>query len=286
MPRAKKKLRFHLAFCAILTALLFRSTNLPAQEQKVVRVAAAADLKFAMEELSKDFESKTRIKVNVTTGSSGNFFAQIQSGAPFDMFFSADMDYPRKLEASDFAEPGTLYEYALGRIVIWTPANSKVDVAQGEWNALLDADIRKIAIANPTLAPYGRAAVSALKKAGVYEQIKAKLVYGENISQAAQFVQSGNAQAGIIAHSLALSPGMKDGKAWEIAADMHPPIEQGVVVLKSARNKTAAIEFLNFVKGAAGRAILEKHGFGYSRGQVADHQSENVARDIQARGNT
>jgi len=232
-----------------------------AQEEKLVRIAAAADLKFAMETLSKDFENMTGTKVDVTTGSSGNFFAQIQSGAPFDLFFSADMAYPKKLETLDLAEPETLSEYALGRIVIWTPANSRVNVAQNRWNVLLDARIRKIAIANPALAPYGRAAVSALQKAGIYEQVKTKLVYGENISQAAQFAQSGNAQAGIIAHSLALSPGMKDGEVWEIPADMHPPIEQGAVLLKSAKNKAAALEFLNFMKSAMGRAILEKYGF-------------------------
>lgn len=243
------------------------SANVRAQEQKVVRVAAAADLKFAMEELSQDFERKTGIQVDVTAGSSGNFFAQIQSGAPFDLFFSADMDYPRKLEATGFGEPGTVYEYALGRIVIWTPANAKVDVAKDRWNALLDAAIHKIAIANPALAPYGRAAVSTLQNAGIYEHIKAKLVYGENISQAAQFVQSGNAQAGIIARSLALSPGMKNGKAWEIPEDMHPPIGQGVVVLRSAKNKAAALAFLNFVKSAAGKAILEERGFAIPTGR-------------------
>lgn len=237
------------------------SMDLRAQKQKVVRVAAAADLKFAMEELSKEFESKTGTKVDVTTGSSGNFFAQIQSGAPFDLFFSADMEYPKKLEVSNFAEPGTLYEYALGGIVIWTTANSPTDVAKDKWNALLDAHIHKIAIANPSLAPYGRAAVASLQKAGIYQRVKAKLVYGENISQAAQFVQSGNAQAGIIAHSLALSPGMKDGKIWEIPPEMHPRIEQGAVVLKSAKNKAAAIEFLNFVKSEEGIAVLEKYGF-------------------------
>lgn len=237
------------------------SMDLRAQDQQAIRVAAAADLKFAIDELAKTFESKVGTRVDVTTGSSGNFFAQIQSSAPFDLFFSADMDYPKKLEASGFTEPGTLFEYALGQVVIWTPSTSLVNVAQDRWNALLDARIQKIAIANPALAPYGRAAVSALQKAGIYQQVKPKLVYGENISQAAQFVQSGNAQAGIIAHSLALSPGMRDGKDWEIPADLYTPIRQGAVVLRSARNKAAAHEFLNFVKGTAGRAILEKHGF-------------------------
>lgn len=226
-----------------------------------MRAAAAADLTFAMDELAKEFESKTGTKVDVTSGSSGNFFAQIQSGAPFDLFFSADMGYPKKLEALGFVEPGTRYEYARGAIVIWTPANSPINAARDKWNALLDDNIQKIAIANPSLAPYGRAAVAALQKAGIYERVKTKLVYGENISQAAQFVQSGNAQAGIIAHSLALSPGMKDGKAWEIPADVHPPIEQGAVVLRSAKNKTGALEFLKFVQSEAGQAILEKHGF-------------------------
>jgi molybdate transport system substrate-binding protein len=175
------------------------------------------------------------------------------------------MAYPKKLEASGFAEPGTLFEYALGQIVIWTPADSLVDVAQDGWNALLDARVQKIAIANPVLAPYGRAAVSALQKAGIYQQIKTKLVYGENVSQAAQFVQSGNAQAGIIAHSLALSPGMKDGKNWKIPADLYPPIRQGAVMLKNAEGKAAALEFLNFVKSVTGRAILEKHGFAFPK---------------------
>lgn len=263
VTRAKAELCAHVAFCAILM-LPAVSMDLRAQEQEVLRVAAAADLKFAMQELSKEFESKTGTKVDVTTGSSGNFFAQIQSGAPFDVFFSADMHYPKKLEASGFTEPGTLYEYALGGIVIWAPTSSPIDVAKNKWNALLDTRVQKIAIANPSLAPYGRAAVAALQRAGMYEQVKAKLVYGENISQAAQFVQSGNAQAGVIAHSLVRSPGMRDGKVWEIPPDMHPPIEQGVVVLKGAKNKAAALEFLNFIKSATGRTILEKHGFATS----------------------
>ena len=230
------------------------------QEQKI-RVAAAADVKFAMEELAAQFESATGIKVDITTGSSGSFFAQIQSGAPFDLFFSADMQYPQRLVATGFAEPGTLFEYAQGRIVIWTPPDSSVDVTKRGWSALLDSRVQKIAIADPEVAPYGRAAVSALKKAGLFEQMKTKLVYGENVSQAAQFVQSGNAQAGIVPHCLALSPGMKNGKVWEIPADLHPPIEQGAVVLKNAKDKTAALTFLNFVRNSQGKRTLEQHGF-------------------------
>jgi molybdate transport system substrate-binding protein len=248
--------RILLAF--ILASCL--ATRVDAQS-KEVRVAAAADLKFAMGELAVLFEKQTGTKVDATYGSSGNFYSQLQNGAPFDLFFSADIEYPRKLEEAGLAEPGTLYEYAVGRIVIWTSADSKLDATKLGWKTLLDPRVEKIAIANPEHAPYGRAAVAALQKAGIYEPVKAKLVYGENISQAAQFVQSGNAQAGIVAMSLAVSPAMRDGERWEIPAEMHPPIEQGAVILKDAQNKESARVFLEFVKKEAGRAILAKYGF-------------------------
>ncbi len=231
-----------------------------AQRQEV-RIAAAADLQFAMQDLAAQFEKQTGTKVIVTYGSSGSFFAQLQNGAPFDLFFSADITYPQKLEGADLAEAGTLHKYAVGRIAIWTPADTRVDVTRDGWKTLLDARVQKIAIANPEHAPYGRAAVAALQKAGIYETVEIKLVYGENVSQAAQFVQSGNAQAGIVAMSLAVSPGMKDGKRWEIPADMHPPIEQAAVVLKSAANKVGARAFLEFVNSETGRAALAKYGF-------------------------
>ena len=245
--------------CLPVTLMLTLFTT--AIDGQEVRVAAAADLKFAMTRLAEQFEKDTGTKVYVTYGSSGNFFSQIQNGAPFDLFFSADVEYAKKLEAAGFAEQGTLYTYAVGRVVIWVPPGTKVDVAKEGWNSLLDASVQKIAIANPEHAPYGRAAVAALQKAGIYEQVKAKLVYGENISQAAQFVQSGNAQAGIIARSLAASPGMSEGKTWEIPAEMHPPIEQAAILVDSAKNRTVARAFLDFVKSAAGREILMKYGF-------------------------
>src|ERR1700687_110121 len=163
---------------------------------KEIRIAAAADLKFAMGELSETFEKQSRTKVNVTYGSSGNFFSQMQNGAPFDLFFSADIEYPKKLEAAGLAEPGTLYEYAVGRIVIWTPADANVDVTKHGWKTLLDASVKKIAIANPEHAPYGRAAVAALQKAGIYESVKDRLGYGGNISQPAQFWLAGNGPVG------------------------------------------------------------------------------------------
>jgi molybdate transport system substrate-binding protein len=226
-----------------------------------VRVAAAADLKFALDELSAQYERQTGRKIGVSYGSSGNFFAQIQNGAPFDLLLSADIEYPRKLEAAGLAEPGTLYEYAIGRIVIWMPADARVDLAKLGWKALLEPGVGKIAIANPEHAPYGRAAIAALRNAGIYEQVRAKLVYGENIAQAAQFVSSRNAQAGILALSLAISPPMKDGKRWEIPANMHEPIAQGAIILKGAKDQQGARGFLAFLKSGAGRKILDSYGF-------------------------
>src|SRR5262249_51768167 len=158
------------------------------------------------------FQQQTGTKIDVTYGSSGNFYSQIQNGAPFDLFFSADIEYPTKLAAAGIADRTTLYKYAIGRIVIWTPPDAKLDGAREAWKTLSNDFVQKIAIANPQHAPYGRAAVAAMQNAKLYDEVKSKLVFGENISQAAQFVQSGSAQAGILALSLAMSPAMKGGK--------------------------------------------------------------------------
>src|SRR6267142_2118278 len=245
----------------VFVSLAISLSSARARGQEIA-VAAAADLKFAMGELAADFEKQTGTKVNVTYGSSGNFFSQIQNGAPFDLFFSADVEYARKLEAGGLAEPGTLYNYAVGRIVLWMPQGVKVDLNAQGMNALLDSAVQRIAIANPAHAPYGRAAVAAMKKSGIYEKVEPKLVYGENTSQAAQFAQSGNAQSGIIALSLAISPAMKDsGKMWLIPTELHPPIEQAAVVVKNSQKKEAAKAFLEYVKSAAGRAVMNRYGF-------------------------
>jgi molybdate transport system substrate-binding protein len=242
----------------VLLSTLLTIRTAGAQE---IRVAAAADLQFALDELAAQYLKQTGRKIDVSYGSSGNFFAQIQNGAPFDVLLSADIEYPRKLEAAGLAEPGTLYEYAVGRIVLWMPADARVDVAKLGWRALLEPAIGKIAVANPEHAPYGRAAVAALRNAGIYEQVRSKLVYGENIAQAAQFVSSGNAQAGILALSLAISPPMRGGNRWEIPANLHAPIEQGAVIMKSAKSKEGARDFLTFLKSATGRKILDSYGF-------------------------
>jgi molybdate transport system substrate-binding protein len=141
--------------------LALSSLAIPARAQEIA-VAAAADLKFAMDDVTSQYEKQTGNKVNVTYGSSGNFFSQLQNGAPFDLFFSADIDYARRLETAGLAEPGTLYSYAIGRIVIWAPGDSKVDVTKLGWKALLSRSVQTIAIANPEHAPYGRGGVAAM----------------------------------------------------------------------------------------------------------------------------
>jgi len=224
-------------------------------------VAAASDLNFALKEIAQQYQHDTGNTLRLSFGSSGNFLVQIQNGAPFDLFFSADVSYPQKLEQAGLAEPGTLYRYAIGKIVLWVPRDSKLDLGKGI-EVFLDPSIKKIAIANPAHAPYGRAAEEALKKAGLYERVKDKLVMGENISQAAQFVQTGNAEIGIIAQSLAVGPSLNsEGRFVEVSPKLYTPIEQGVVVLKSSPKKALAEEFLRYLKRPAIQQLLAKYGF-------------------------
>jgi molybdate transport system substrate-binding protein len=244
--------------CIAVFVLLLTSRLGAAQE---ITVAAAADLQFAFQDVAARFEKDTGKQVKLIFGSSGTFFAQIQNGAPFDLFFSADIDYPKRLETAGLTEPGTFYPYATGKIVLWAPHGSKLDLNRG-LQVLLDPSVRKIAIANPEHAPYGRAAVAALRHENLYDKLSAKFVLGENISQAASFVVSGNADAGIIALSLALAPSTKaKGTYFEIPADDYPAIQQAAVVLKSSPDKEIARQFLTFLKTPAIQNLLRGYGF-------------------------
>jgi molybdate transport system substrate-binding protein len=234
---------------------------LPVFAQKQIRIAAAADLQTVIPEIARAFEAQRGMHVDVVYGSSGNFYAQIRNGAPLDVFLSADSEYPRKLEEAGFAEVHTSVVYGLGRIVLWMRKDNYCNPERDGWKCLLDAKVKRIAIANPDHAPYGRAAVAALEKAGIYERVRAKLVFGENISQAAQFVESGNAQAAILAYSLLSAAALRGGNKWEIPRELYPPIEQSLVVLKSAQNRSAAQEFVKFMTEGAGRELLERSGF-------------------------
>ena len=226
-----------------------------------ITVAAAADLQFAMQDVAARFQKETGKELKLIYGSSGNFFQQLQNGAPFDIFFSADLDYPKKLESAGLTEPGSYYEYAEGKIVIWVSKSSKFDLSSG-LRALLNPSIRKIAVANPQHAPYGQAAVAAMQKEGIYDKVRDKFVLGENISQTASFVMSGSADIGIVALSLALSPNMKDkGRYFEVPAGDYPPIKQACVILRSAKNKETAKQLLSFIKTAEVADTLRMYGF-------------------------
>ena len=225
-------------------------------------IAAASDLQHVLPTIAEPFERSTGVKVNVSFGSSGNFFAQIKNGAPFDVFLSADIDYPRELERAGLTEPGTLLAYATGSLVLWTRSGSGLDVQRG-LDVLLSENARHIAIANPEHAPYGRAAVAALRSAGLYDKIQSKLVLGENVSQAAQFVQSGNAEAGLIPFSLARA--MTTGAAGQyvrVPPQLYPPIEQAGVVVRASRHTKDARAFLAFLNQPGTRALLANAGFG------------------------
>jgi len=228
---------------------------------QTIRIAAASDLQAALPSLAERFERETSKRIAVTFGSSGNFASQIRNGAPFDLFFSADVDYPRQLADSGLADAGSLYVYAVGRLAVWTRADSGVDVVKG-LRALVDSRVRRVAIANPEHAPYGRAAIAALRHEGIYEAIRGRLVLGENVSQAAQFVESGNAEAGIIALSLALaSPLRGRGIYYEIPASYHPPLEQAAVVLSHSVQSAAARQFLAFMQRDDVVGIMQTFGF-------------------------
>lgn len=228
-----------------------------------VRVAAASDLRFAMDQLVAEWGSATPdTVVEPTYGSSGNFLAQIKEGAPFDVFFSADAEYPLELENAGLAEGGSTRLYGIGQIVVWVPAASVLLVESRGLEALTDQSVETVAIANPEHAPYGRAAVAAMKTAGVYDAVQPKLVLGENVSQAAQFVESGNADAGVIALSLAVAPALKEkGRYAVVPIESYPRLEQGAVVLNAAADADAARAFLDFVLGPGGREVLDRFGF-------------------------
>jgi molybdate transport system substrate-binding protein len=233
-----------------------------------VTVAAAADLQFAMQDVAARFQKETGTTVKPIYGSSGNFFQQIQNGAPFDMFFSANLDYPKQLDTAGLIEPGSFYQYARGKIVIWVRNESKLDLSSG-MKALLDPSVKKIAVANPQHAPYGQAAIAAMQNQNIYDKVKDKFVLGENISQTASFVVSGSADAGIVALSLALSPNMKDkGRYAEVPGDEYPPIEQACVILKTSKNKETARQFLSFIKTAAIGDVLRNYGFDVQGGSA------------------
>ncbi len=221
-------------------------------------IATAASMQFTMKELTEGFTAKTGIACNLAVGSSGKLTAQIREGAPFDLFVSADMLYPEALFSEGLAEnPPEVYAY--GSLVIWTLSDS----LEPGMEALKGETVRHIAVANPKIAPYGRAAIQALEYYGFYEAIKPKLVYGESIAQTSQFILSGAAEMGITALATVLSPGMLGKGHWKaLDPNSHAPIAQGVLLLKAPpRKQAAALAFYEYLTSAEATEALVKYGY-------------------------
>lgn len=237
---------------------LVLTAGLAAQELKI---AAAADLNPAMPKLQAAFAKQTGVQLKVSFGSSGNFFAEIRNGAPFDVFLSADRSYPETLEQTGKTEEGTAI-YARGRLVVWVPNQLGIEPSADNLKILTNPKVKKIAIANPEHAPYGRAAVAAMVHFKVYDQVKSKLVLGENVSQTAQFAQSGNADVAMISLAQALSDTLKSSGHYALVpVDSYPSLDQAAAVIRSSQNKQNAHKFVEFLQSPTAQKILSEYGF-------------------------
>jgi molybdate transport system substrate-binding protein len=248
---------------ALLLALLLAPCARAEAPRRTVRVAAAANLKIAAEELKRGFEAtQPGVEVALTFGASGAFFSQLQGGAPYDLFLSADRDYPAKVIEAGLAAAADERIYAFGKLVAWLPPASTLELEPRGLAALIDPGVRRIAIANPAIAPFGRATVAALRAAGVYQAVEAKLVLGTSAAQVAQFGTTGAADVAFLPRSLTFAPELGAGRVVPVAERLYPRIEQSGIVLSSAREPALARAFLAFVTGDAGRAILARYGYG------------------------
>ena len=246
-----KPAKYLLSVCTLLLSLSAHAGK--------VTIAAAADLKFAMDDIVTTFKKAAPADdVEVVYGSSGKFQTQIQQGAPYDLYFSADISFPRELAKAGFAA-SEVKPYAVGRIVLWS---AHLDARKMTLSSLADPKIAHIAIANPKHAPYGKRAVEALQAAGLWAKVEPKLVYGENIAHTAQLVQTGNAQVGIIALALAVNPELASkGGYWLVPDKLHQPLEQGYIITKRAEGNALAKRFADYMGSKPARAVMIKYGF-------------------------
>lgn len=244
------------ALHCVVTVMLCLSGAAHAEK---ILIAAASDLKFAMDDIVAAYRTAHAAdKVDVIYGSSGKFHTQISQGAPYDLYFSADIAYAEALKEKGFAASEVM-PYAVGRIVLWSATR---DASKMNLQSLLDPAITRIAIANPKHAPYGKRAEEALRSQGLWEKLTAKLVYGESISHTAQFIQTGNAQVGIIALALALNPELAEkGGYWMIPAQWHAPLEQGFIITRRAQDNAVARRFADYMNAAEARTIMTRYGF-------------------------
>jgi len=253
---------------ARITLLLLAFAFTPTVLAEKITIAAASDLKGCLDEIVANFrKAHAGDEVEVVYGSSGKFKTQIEQGAPFDLFFSADSAFPRELLKAKLAV-GEVHPYAIGRLVIWSKT---IDAGTLSVTDLTRSDIQKIAIANPQHAPYGKAAEEALRASGIWEQVEHKLVYGENIAQTAQFAESGNAQVGIIALSLVLGPVKTSKGSYSLVPNsLHEPLEQGFVITKRAADNMLAKAFADYMDSGQTRAVMVRYGFALP-GEASDH---------------
>ena len=255
-------MKLHWLAILALAATLPGTPPKAAPESRTLTVAAAANLEPALSEIVRVFEAAhPGVKVQTTLGPSGRFFAQIQQGAPFDLFLAADARYPARLVEAGLSS-GPAFPYAVGRLAIWVPAGSRAQLEASGLPALLDPSIRKVALGNPAVSPYGAAAEEALRSAGVLEPVKEKFVLGQSAAQAAQFAMSGAAQAAFLPLSLAAAPPLSTlGRHLILPPSFHRPIEQTGVILKGARDPALARAFVAWLLGPGGSAILARHGY-------------------------
>lgn len=249
-----------------LLALVLMMASPPGLAQaprRTVTVAAAANLKTAAEELKRGFEAEQPgAEVLLTLGASGALFAQLQHGAPFDLFLSADREYPAKIVAAGLGKAEDERIYAFGRLVAWLPPGSTLDLGHRGLAALADPAVKRIAIANPASAPFGRATERALRSAGVWEAVKDRLVMGTSVAQAAQFATTGAADVAFLPSSLTFGKELSAGQVIYVPEALYPKIEQSGVVLAAGKEVELARRFLAFVTGEKGRAILARSGYG------------------------
>jgi len=246
-----------------LTLAVLLAAPAPTPPRRTFAVAAAANLKAAAEALKRGFEAeRPGVEVTLTLGASGALFAHIQNGAPFDLFLSADRAYPARLVEAGLARAADERIYAFGKLVAWLPPGSTLDLGKRGLAALADPGVRRIAMANPAVAPFGRATEAALKAAGVHEAVKGKLVLGTSVGQTAQFATTGAADVAFLPYSLTFETELTAGRTVMVSPALYPPIEQSGVVLAGAREPALAREFLGFVTGEKGRAILAECGYG------------------------
>lgn len=255
MPRLSSLLLLALILCGCGDP-----DRTPSDASGELSVAVAASMRFAFEEISDAFTAtRPGVVIEPVFGASGVFFAQIVQRAPFDVYLSADTKYPDRLKEEGHTDE--VFPYAKGRLVLWAPKSARLEVAERGMEALGDPRISRISIANPDLAPYGRAAVEAMEHYQVGADAEAKLVRAENVGQAVQFVQSGAAQIGLFAYSLTFVPEMEDGDPWLVPAEAHLPLAQSGTILPGCRDRPLAEALRDFLLGPEGRAILERHGF-------------------------